>query len=130
MSTATTTLLRPDDRQYLDDNFVWDAIVEAGMVCVTIHGYPMAAGLTPATTDLLVRLPPGFPDAGPDMFWCSDTISRCDGIGIDAVQVTEAHLGRTWQRWSRHIGGQWRPGIDGLRSYMRYVHNCVQAAAK
>ena len=123
-------MLRPDDRQYLDDNFVWDAVVEAGMVCVTIDGYPLAAGLAPATTDLLVRLPPGFPDAGPDMFWCSDVVSRCDGIGIEAVQVMENHLGRTWQRWSRHIGGQWRPGTDGLRSYMRYVHMCIQAAAK
>jgi hypothetical protein len=128
--TVATTLLRSDDRRYLDDNFVWEAVVEAGMLCVTLHGYPMAAGLVPTATDLLIRLPPGFPDAGPDMFWCNDVVGRSDGVAIPAVQEMETHLGRTWQRWSRHIGGFWRPGTDDLRSYMRYVQNCIQGAAQ
>lgn len=128
---ATTAVLRPVDWAYLDENnLAWDAVVEAGMVCVTIKEYPLAAGLTPVVNELLVRLPSGFPDVGPDMFWFAEPVTRVDGTEIPAVQVTENHLGRSWQRWSRHIGGRWRPGVDDLRSYMAYIAICIQAAGR
>lgn len=132
MSAATTTaMLRPVDQAYLDENdFVWDAVIEAGMVCVTIKEYPLAVGLAPAVNDLLVRLPSGFPDVGPDMFWFAEPVTRVDGVEIPAIQVIEAHLDRSWQRWSRHIGARWRPGVDDLRSYLAYIAACIQAAAK
>lgn len=130
MSVDTTTaLLRPVDQAYLDEHFIWDAAIEAGMVCVTIKEYTLAAGLTPAVNELLVRLPSGFPDAGPDMFWFAQPVARIDGVEIPAIQVTEVYLGRTWQRWSRHIGDRWRPGVDDLRSYMAYIATCIHGAA-
>ena len=130
MSTAATTaILRPVDQTYLDAHFNWDATVEAGMVCVRIEDYPLAAGLTPAATALLVRLPPGFPDAGPDMFWFAEPVIRADGKAIPATEVIEGHLGRSWQRWSRHIGTRWRPGVDDLRSYLTFIAACTRGAA-
>jgi hypothetical protein len=131
VSIATTTaMLRPDDQAYLDEHFTCEAVVEAGMVCVTINEYAMAEGLTPSTNDLLIRLPAGFPDVGPDMFWFAERVERCDGASIPATDVTENHLSRSWQRWSRHIGGRWRPGVDDLRSYMAYVATCIRSAAQ
>ena len=129
LTVTSTTVLRPDDLAYLDEHFVWDATVEGGMVCVTIAGYPLAAVLTPAATTLLVRLPSGFPDVAPDMFWLSEPVTRSDGTAIPATDVSEPHLARTWQRWSRHIAGQWRPGTDDLRSYMAYIRSCIHKAA-
>lgn len=129
MLTANSTMLRPDDQAYLDEHFVWEATVEGGMVCVTIVGYSLAAGLMPAATTLLVRLPSGFPDVAPDMFWFSEPVTRSDGTVIPATDVTEPHLARTWHRWSRHIAGQWRPGTDDLRSYLAYIRSCIQKAA-
>lgn len=123
------TMLRPVDHAYLDEHFVWDASVEGGMVCVTITSYPLAAGLTPAANTLLVRLPAGFPDVAPDMFWFAEPVSRVDGIVIPAADVSEPHLGRAWQRWSRHIAGQWRPATDDLRTYMGYIRSCINKAA-
>lgn len=131
MSVATTTgVLRPVDHTYLDEHFTWDAVVEGGMVSVAIREYPLAAGLTPAVNELLLRLPSGFPDVGPDMFWFAEPVTRLDGAPIPATQVTETHLGRSWQRWSRHIAGQWRPGVDDIRSYMAYIAACLREAAK
>lgn len=132
MSVATATaMLRPVDQAYLDENnFVWDAVVDAGMVCVTIKEYSLAAGLTPAVNELLIRLPSGFPDVGPDMFWLAEPVARVDGVEIPAIQVSEIYLTRSWQRWSRHIGAGWRPGVDDLRNYMAYIATCIQAAAK
>ena len=131
MSAITSAaMLRPVDQAYLDERFRWDAVVEAGMVCVTMKEYPLPAGLKPADNELLVRLPPGFPDVGPDMFWFDQPVTRTDGAEIPAVQVNEIHLGRSWQRWSRHIGPRWRPGADDLRSYMAYISTCIDRAAQ
>lgn len=99
------------------------------MVCLTIVGYQLTAGLTPAVNELLVRLPSGFPDVAPDMFWFAEPVTRSDGAVIPAAEVREPHLGRIWQRWSRHIAGQWRPGTDDLRSYMAYIRSCINKAA-
>ena len=123
-------MLRPLDHGFLDDHFVWEATVEGGMVCVMITDYPLAAGLAPATNELLIRLPSGFPDTSPDMFWFAQPVTRADGTAIPATETLETHLGRNWQRWSRHIGGQWRPGTDDLRSYMAYVRACITKAAQ
>jgi hypothetical protein len=129
MSTAMSTLLRAFDQAFLDETYVWDAEVEGGMVCVTVVDFPLATGLVPAASDLLVRLPAGFPDAGPDMFWFADNVVRSDGAAIPATDLIETYRQRTWHRWSRHIGGLWRPGTDDLRSYFAYIGKCVSAAA-
>lgn len=123
-------VLRPDDQAHLDEHFTWEAVVEAGMVCVTVDDYPLPEGLAPAANELLIRLPAGFPDVGPDMFWFAEPVVRADGAAIPATDVIENHLGRCWQRWSRHIGARWRPGVDGLRTYMAYVATCLRSAAQ
>jgi hypothetical protein len=93
-----------------------------------IDEFPMARGLEPATTTLMLRLPPGFPDAAPDMFWL-DPPAQHHGATIPGTEAREPYLGRTWQRWSRHIQGQWRPGIDNLGTYLAYVRRCLDQAA-
>ena len=74
---------------------------------------------------LLLRLPPGFPDATPDMFWVDPPLHTAEGATIPGTESIEQHAGRSWQRWSRHIQGQWRPGIDNLATYMFYVRRCL-----
>lgn len=101
---------------------------QPGFVNVVINDYPTAAGLQPATTTLLVRLPLGFPDATPDMFWCDPPIASCTGAAVPGTELQETHGGRSWQRWSRHIQGQWRPGIDNLATYLAYIRRCFDVA--
>ncbi len=103
---------------------------EGAFLAVVVTGFPTPAGLTPVASDLLIRLPPGFPDAGPDMFWLSPGVTTAAGGVIPGTEQTENYLGRQWQRWSRHIGGQWRPGIDNLDTYLAYIRRCLAQAAQ
>lgn len=105
---------------------------EAGMVCVVIPNFPLGPGFDRPTSDLLLRLPGGYPDVKPDMWWFSPTVRRIDGAQIQATDSVEQHLGKAWQRWSRHLNeGQWRSGVDSLRSYIALVHlELGKAAAK
>lgn len=105
---------------------------EGGMTCVVLQGYNLPAGFNQESADLLVRLTPGYPDIAPDMWWFEPAVHRADGKPIAAADQTEAHLGRSWQRWSRHLEvGQWKPGNDTLEAYMAILHaNLEQASAK
>jgi|ERR1039457_5654232 hypothetical protein len=107
---------------------------DGSMTCVVLQDWSLPDGLNPASADLLIRLQPGYPDLPPDMWWFSPDVTLADGRRIQATEVTENHLGRPWQRWSRHFQtGQWRSGIDGMESYTalidRELLRCASAAA-
>ncbi len=101
-----------------------------GFIALTVETLKLPTGLVPSIATMLIRLPPGFPDAGPDMFYFDPPLRSASS---GAVPGTEASWtdprGRSWQRWSRHIGGQWRPGIDNLSTYLAYIRRCLDVAS-
>lgn len=124
---ALVAVLREQDQSYLD-SLGYNSTVEVveGFVNVVLADFP-TAGLDRSHVDLLLRLPFGFPDATPDMFWVSPALTA-KGAAIPGTELTESHIGRTWQRWSRHIGSQWRPGVDNLETYLAYVRRALAMA--
>ena len=111
------------DMVYLKDrHLAHEIVVEAGMTCVILQSWPLPKGFDRETSDLLIRLNPGYPDVQPDMWWFCPEVRRADGKYLPNTNVIEQYLGRTWQRWSRHFNsGQWQPGIDGLASYLTLI---------
>jgi hypothetical protein len=103
---------------------------EGGTTCVVISGWQLPQGYDRETTDLLLRLSPGYPDVQPDMWWFDPPVLRADKTPLPATEVTETVVGRTWQRWSRHFnGGQWQAGIDGLESYLALIRQDLEKGA-
>lgn len=103
-------------------NIPYQLTEEAGMLCLVISNWKLPPGYNQPVADLLIRLQPGYPDLPPDMWWFDPAISRPDCAAIEATQISEMHLGRTWQRWSRHLDpNHWNSGTDGLESYLSLV---------
>ncbi len=124
---ALVAVLREQDQCFLDSlGYSHTVEVVDGFVNVVLADLP-TPGLDRSEVDLLLRLPIGFPDATPDMFWVSPALTA-KGAAIPGTEVTEHHVGRSWQRWSRHIGGQWRPGVDNLETYLAYVRRALAMA--
>lgn len=125
-------MLPPIDHEYLQARAPGHAVsLEGGMVVIVIPSFPLPIGFTDAAADLLLRLAPGYPDVPPDMWWFAPAVRRTDGHVIAATDSQEVHLGRTWQRWSRHLNpGQWRSGIDSLESYLALVRKELESAAR
>lgn len=95
---------------------------EGGMTCVEIPDFPLPDGFTVPTSNLLLRLNPAFPDVPPDMWWFDPPAKRADGVAIPATEHTEHHVGRKWQRWSRHLEpSQWQSGTDSLESFIAII---------
>jgi hypothetical protein len=117
-------MLAPGDEAYLrDKGLEFEIFTDQGLICVVIKDYPLPSGYDVRTTDVLLRLPPGFPDAQPDMFWCNPPVRLgASGNYPQAADLMEQYLGNTWQRFSRHLNpGVWKPGTDSLGSYMALI---------
>lgn len=119
------------DQSFLVDRSLTPQIsVEANMLCVVFPQWKLPVGYNVTAADLLLRLPAGYPDVPPDMWWFSPAITLANGARIQATESMEHYLGRVWQRWSRHFGaGQWRSGIDGLESFLALLQRELERCA-
>jgi len=119
-------LIRSDETFLEERGLSYEVREESGMTCVVFPDWSLPPGCDASSADLLIRLPAGYPDIPPDMWWFDPPVRRLDGQEIPATQAVEQHLGRSWQRWSRHFNsGQWQSGIDGLESYLALIRREV-----
>jgi hypothetical protein len=94
-----------------------------GWSFLVISNYELPVGFQPNRVELLLKLPPGFPDAAPDMFWVHPEVKTPNGA-LPRGTSTECLLGKDWQRFSWHLAaGAWKPGTSTLRDYLR----CIRA---
>ena len=122
-------MLIEEDAGYLaSTGWRHELAVDGGFVCLVIYDYPLPNGYLPQQADLLLRLPQGFPDAAPDMFWFCPEVSYADGRMPPNTGDRLPWAGRTWQRWSRHLATAWRPGIDNLQTYLRLIRTDLTTA--
>lgn len=102
----------------------FDVLPQAGgWTFVVIRDFALPSAYTPSKVRLLLKLPPTFPDAAPDMFWTAPSVRLKRGASPQGTSM-ETLLGEPWMRFSWHLlPGAWRPGLSTLRDFMR----CVKA---
>lgn len=116
------SLPEPEIAILRDDGLDFSIVPDGNMTCVVIQKFSLPGGYKQKEADMLLRLPPGFPDAPPDMWWFDPPLQRIDGQAIPATDAIETHLSRRWQRWSRHFQpGQWTPGVDCMESFLALI---------
>lgn len=83
--------------------------------------YELPPGYQPNRVQLLLKLPPTYPDAAPDMFWVRPAVRAPNG-SLPRATSNEHLLGAEWQRFSWHLAsGAWQPGVSTLRDFLRCV---------
>lgn len=121
---ASESALLKSDAQYLElKGYEYSANQESnGSILVVIHDFPLSEAYTPTSCDLLIKLPPAYPNANPDMFWTWPDVKLRSGAWPRSSEVHEVLNGRPWQRWSRHLtASAWRPGRDCVRTFLAVV---------
>lgn len=115
--------LPANDLKYLEERSIRSTVTtDANMTCLVFDAYQLPPGYDRSQSDLLLRLSPGYPDVPPDMWWFDPPVRLSNGQPVPATDCMEQHLGRSWQRWSRHLGpGQWRPGADCLETFLALI---------
>lgn len=122
------------DVKFLNERgYDWELIPDLqGAACLLVKGFDVSAGgFSPTVTELMIRIPQQYPVTPLDMWYCDPPI-RIAATGQFAIasEVMEAYIGRQWQRFSRHLNGDWRPGIDSLRSFFSLIQRELQGAGK
>ncbi|MCA9493209.1 MAG: hypothetical protein KC621_24930 [Myxococcales bacterium] len=112
-----------------------DQLADAGLATDKVKLHPQPDGWTflvvddfdipveygPHRVQLLIKLPPLFPDAAPDMFWVRPAVHVANGT-LPRGASHEVLLQQEWQRFSWHLAsGAWKPGVSTLRDYLRCV---------
>lgn len=90
-----------------------------GWIFLVLAAYPLGGHFNRPSADLLIKVPPMFPYAGPDMFWTDPDVRLADGR-MPANTSIESILGREWLRFSWHPAG-WRQGVDTLATYLAFI---------
>ena len=118
-------------RRYLEARGIaFHELDEGGMKALVLPSFGLPPGhFDAAAADILILLPPGYPDAAPDMFHAIPWL-RLSGSGAypRCADQPVVFAGRNWQRWSRH-SGEWRPGADGIWTMLKRVEAALAEAA-
>lgn len=117
---SSALVLLPDrDRDYLDSKEMTYLLhPHAGAVHLTFPDFDLPDLYNVGQAGLRIILPVGYDNSHPDMFWTRPNILLRSGGFPQAADHMEELFDGTWQRWSRHLQGAWRPGVDGIRSYL------------
>ena len=113
------------DKDYLNEKqIVFREVQEGANKGVIIQNWKLPDGkFDYSAIELLILLPPGYPDAPPDMFYVfPPLILSSVNRSARATESTFQFENRTWQRWSRHFSAnEWRSGIDCLMTFLKKV---------
>jgi hypothetical protein len=86
--------------------------------------------LTPQQScTVAIQMPDGYPTTKLDSFYTFPRLVRADG-GCPINANGEMDIcGQKFQFWSRHLDNtEWRPGQDGLETYVNYVRRELRVA--
>ena len=126
MSPVESISLLPEiDAEFLQEKGFENEIIQVGgEVRVVLHDFSLPEQYTPRSANLMLRLPSGYPNANPDMFWTNPVVKLTTGsYPLNAEYLDPTADG--WQRWSRH-DQSWRGGVDNLRTKLASVRRELQ----
>lgn len=95
-------------------------VEEGPCINLIFQAFPLGEGFSKSSSDLLLRIPLPYPDAGPDMFWLDMSVTLANGAIPQAAEQIETYNGRSWRRFSWHRAA-WNPLIDNIHGYLEFV---------
>lgn len=119
------------DRRYLADRGLsYREAVDGPGKGLILEDFPLpTARFDAERADILILLPPNYPDSPPDMFYLTPWVRLAANSRYpNAADQPVAFEGRNWQRWSRH-NNEWRPGVDGIWTMLKRIEHALEIAA-
>ena len=128
---GSPVILPAEDRAYLhEQGIAFEEFDEGGAKAVIFKARNLPTDrFDTQSVDILILLPPAYPDAAPDMFYLTPWVRLASNNQYPkAADQPYGFLGLNWQRWSRH-NNEWRPGVDGIWTMIRRIERALEIAA-
>jgi hypothetical protein len=111
----------------LQERFQVEIVEEPDAINLVFAEFPTSPLYSHPTTELLLRVPRAYPDAGLDMFWTSPQLTLATGGIPQSGESVETYAGRQWRRFSWHHNG-WRSQLQSIEAYLDFVKRRFDAA--
>lgn len=97
---------------------------------VMFREFPLPPGWNVDKTELLVVIPPGYPNTPPDNFFVRNGLCTSNGNGPENYSENQTVLGASWAQFSFHVK-EWNPNEnsddgDSLLTFMLAVERRLQ----
>lgn len=126
------SFLPESDREYLKEKgYEYQEIIDGSQRGILFPKWKLPAGkFNLDEVDLLVLIPSGYRDTPLDMFYSyPEILLKNEQKKPKATEANHIFQSKTYQRWSRHLpSGTWRPGIDGLHTFMQAIQKALSEA--
>lgn len=96
-------------------------------VFLVFPAFTLPAHFSKAVSRLLIKIPPNYRAAKPDMFWLDADVALKAG-GMPAGACQESVLGESWVRFSWHLQN-WMPDRDRLLTFINFIRARLRQAA-
>jgi len=124
------SFLPPEDRNYLiSKECIFEEVEDDGQKAIILKQWLLPKEQFDTTkVDVLILLPPGYPDIAPDMFYLIPWV-KLESTGCYPSKADHPlnFAGKEWQRWSRH-NKEWRLGTDGIWTMIKRVQYALKEA--
>jgi hypothetical protein len=110
----------------LQQSYSIEVVEDSDSVNFVFKDFSLGEGYNMPSSDLLLRIPRTYPDAGPDMFWTNEQLVLADGRVPQAAEAFETHLNKRWRRFSWHRAA-WNPVVDNLHSHVEFIRKRLRA---
>lgn len=120
--------IREEDEKFLRERGQhWDAVIDLGQRWCILKGYVLPEGYKQSVVDIAILIPPTYPAAALDMFYCHPHLQLTNGRLIPCTQSRQLIGGVSYQRWSRHRHADtvWNPDVDSLVSHIALIDEAI-----
>mgnify|MGYP002663102964 CR=1 FL=1 len=124
------TFLPRKCQQYLANRGLkYDQVEEGAQKALILRDVQLPEGkYDAAQADILILLPPAYPDCAPDMFYATPWLRLASTKSYPrAADQPVAFNALQWQRWSRH-NSAWRSGVDGIWTMVKRIEEALEIA--
>ena len=121
-------VLLDKDTKYLNALEVhWETLLDGPRRWLIIKNFQLPNGYNQEKTDIAIDIPPAYPDAALDMFYCNPSLNLKSGTVIAQTNSQQAIDGNSYQRWSRHLAPstRWNPKVDSVITQMTVVEESL-----
>ena len=119
-------LLEDDEDALKSKGYKYEVTEDGDNTLLTIKDHPLVDIYNVEKVDILILIPKLYPVSPLDMFWVYPEVKLKNGnVYPPSADVFENHVGRSWQRFSRHY--TWRPNIDCVHSHLTIAINTLNS---
>lgn len=116
--------LLPSDEAGLEARSLdWETLIEAGRRWLLLNHYPLPNGFNVREVTIALEIPPAYPSAEIDMFYCLPHLACLNRHLIPQTEGRASICGQNFQRWSRHrgAGAPWNSDKDTVLTHLALV---------